>query len=178
MGEKYKSLWCKIIILFTLLLQLFEPKIYNIGIDISIIFLAMIVYLRRDNFLLSLLDGIIVGIFGAELKLINTISGPIDEAIILFSYKIAIIILLYLLLKFFNKIKLDKVIKNGAILFIITFLSCMTFLIISKVIGFKMDLIRLTMIIVLPISIVNSLLVIIVPMIVNYIIKRGGDKNG
>lgn len=178
MSEKYKSLWCKIIILFTLLLQLFEPKIYNIGIDISIIFLAMIVYLRRDNFLLSLLDGIIVGIFGAELKLINTISRPIDEAIILFSYKIAIIILLYLLLKFFNKIKLDKVIKNGAILFITTFLSCMAFLIISKVIGFKMDLIRLTMIIVLPISIVNSLLVIIVPMIVNYIIKRGGDKNG
>lgn len=178
MSEKYKSLWCKIIILFTLLLQLFEPKIYNIGIDISIIFLAMIVYLRRDNFLLSLSDGIIVGIFGAELKLINTISRPIDEAIILFSYKIAIIILLYLLLKFFNKIKLDKIIKNGAILFITTFLSCMAFLIISKVIGFKMDLIRLTMIIVLPISIVNSLLVIIVPMIVNYIIKRGGDKNG
>lgn len=178
MSEKYKSLWCKIIILLTLLLQLFEPKIYNVSIDISIIFLAMIVYLRRDNFLLSLLDGIIVGIFGAELKLINTISSPINEAIILFSYKIAIIILLYLLLKFFNKIKLDKIIKNGVVLFITTFLSCMTFLIISRVIGFEMDLIRLTIIIVLPVSIVNSLLIIIVPMIINYIIKRGGDKNG
>lgn len=179
MNEKNRSLWCKLIILFALILRLFEPKIYGVNIDMSLILLMMIVYLRRKNFSLTLLDGIIVGMFSAEIELIGTTTRIVDRAIMQFSYKIIAILILYLLFKIFDKTDIDKIIKNGVILFMTTLLSCTTFLIVFKVIGFHVNIVKLISFAIIPIACVNAATVVVIPKITNFIARKikGGDEN-
>ena len=50
MNDNMKAIYCKVIIIIALILRIIQPAVYSSSLDLTVVLIAMLTYIRRNNF--------------------------------------------------------------------------------------------------------------------------------
>ena len=176
MNDNIKAIYCKVIIIIALMLRIIQPAVYSSNLDLTVTLIAMLTYIRRDNFRLAFMNSLVIGVFSLEV-IIKT-HGFASIAQMFFPNMV--MMFLFLFYKLLERFKVPMLIRSGATVFGASFFACILFLIIFHFCGIDMEMIKIISKGIIPMSSFSSIIVIIIPKVVDYYDKiknKGGDND-
>ena len=174
MNDNMKAIYCKVIIIIALILRIIQPAVYSSSLDLTVVLIAMLTYIRRNNFRLAFMNSLVIGVF--SLEVIIKVHGFASIAQLLFP--IMIMMFLFLFYRLLERFKIPALIKNGIIVFGSSFFACILFLMIFHFCGIDMEMIRIISKGIIPMCSFSAIIVTIIPKIVTYYDKiknKGGE---